>query len=256
MPRNERLEQALEAPKSFSYGSDDKPDFIVKEAPWKPPAVITPDVRSSAVAQLQAMDDLIKPANKDVVEDWLIRLGQMVIRRKDETPADVLANVMAYSAVMNYPLGCFTLETVERASRRFKFFPPYAEVADFMDREKTAFSERVRRLKVVAEAKDKDTPKKAHKPAVREKRYWEMTEEERQTFDARIARIMKGGQGAQASTLASEIVRGAGGMPGVERSFDRRSGAMRGRSDDITDDDLEERKAKLLAEMAAAGFES
>ncbi|MDR3439867.1 MAG: hypothetical protein P4L94_24940 [Telmatospirillum sp.] len=129
---------------------DDKHGFVKKPLPWNRPLVITGQEQADALAFLPMAQDACKPAPPDPVRKWISTLGALVAGNMPV--GDARAKLSAYTRLLDVPLGVVDDDdSLKRAGHRFKWFPSYAELAQFVDEEKYQLDERVRRLQLIAE---------------------------------------------------------------------------------------------------------
>ena len=140
------LAKALTSPTEWFEGSH---GFDTRAAPWKPPAVITDSMRKDAEQSLPIAQALCDPAPKDRAKQWLATLGTIVAGNMPAAEAQM--RLKAYVGLIEIPAGMMTRQLLDRAGRRFKFFPSYSELAEFVDEEKHRLEETARRLRIIAE---------------------------------------------------------------------------------------------------------
>lgn len=103
-------------------------DFV---SVWSPPASVTPDMRDDALATLRRLDVAMAPSPIETTRKWLAALGNLVASRHGASEAQQA--VRTYAAMLDYPASCFTRDTLRAAARQFKFWPAFAELAEFLD---------------------------------------------------------------------------------------------------------------------------
>jgi hypothetical protein len=196
--------------------------FDVRPAAWKPPAVVTEDMRNEARSLLPAIDAQLAAAPQPDVELWLATLGALTARR-DQAMQDVQIRLRAYASMMTVPAGCLTQEVLARAGRKFTWFPAYAEVAEFIEAEAAKLRAKKRRLERIAEAKAAG-PRAEPKP----RRWADLTDDERAAADAKLAQL-------KAASPASVV----------------RAAAKKMVAPDLAPEEIERNRQRMLAEMAA-----
>lgn len=98
---------------------------------WQPPMSVTPDMREDALNTLRRLDVAMTVATEDLVRKWLTVLGNLVASRHGADEAHQA--VRSYATMLDYPCSCFTRDTLRDAAKRFKFWPAFAELAEFLD---------------------------------------------------------------------------------------------------------------------------
>lgn len=125
-------------------------DGSLQTTPWKAPSSVSPDLRSEAAATLAAVDGAMRPADVSKVREWLMSLGPLVAGNMSADDARVKLD--AYSGRLDYPAACFSSKALDKAARRFKFFPTYGELCDFLDAQLSEVRENRRRLQAIVNA--------------------------------------------------------------------------------------------------------
>lgn len=101
---------------------------------WQPPA-INPAMQQHAAKVLENFTERFQPSQISSARRWLDSLGMFVVGKT--TVDDLTARIEAYAGIAcKYPRGCFTQSSLERAAEKFKFWPAYAEIRDFLEEEK------------------------------------------------------------------------------------------------------------------------
>lgn len=98
---------------------------------WEPPTLLADRTITEARALVPALTDQLTPAREGVRLQWLAQLGILVAGVMSS--GDAKAKAQAYAPALDYPALCFTTETKIEAARRFKWFPSFAELAEFFD---------------------------------------------------------------------------------------------------------------------------
>jgi len=97
-------------------------------------APMTDEIKAEAARLAGLVEESLQRAPIALVSKWLARLG-MLTASKDDTAAGVRVKVAAYADMLEQPAWCFTAETLKRAAAEFKWFPAFAEVKQFLDRQ-------------------------------------------------------------------------------------------------------------------------
>lgn len=135
------------------------------------------EVRSSKV-WLPRAEALLKPADKKLIEKWLVHLG--VLCAGQISVEDAKAKVIAYAELMDYPAGVLNRRTLADAGRAFKWFPSFAEVSSFLDGRTWAMRKLAARLKMLADT----TPQIEHHQGSDWK---DLTPEQKAEIDQKLA---------------------------------------------------------------------
>lgn len=97
---------------------------------------------------LRRVDLAMAPARHDRMRQWLLDLAPLVAAAI--SLEDARARLEAYVGLLDYPAGCFTQASLRKAGRRFRFFPAFAELAEFLDAHLLELREKRRRLELIA----------------------------------------------------------------------------------------------------------
>lgn len=73
----------------------------------------------------------LSPATSEVRLLWLASLGSVTASRNMGEAAQTVANLEAL--LPDYPVGCFSQDSLREAARRFQFFPSYMELEAFLN---------------------------------------------------------------------------------------------------------------------------
>jgi hypothetical protein len=146
---------------------------------WQPPENPTPALIDEAKRAALQTEKALQPAPSGMKIQWLVQLGVLTLGKLSAEEAKV--KIQAYVRDLAHPPLAFTDETRIAAARRFKFFPAFAELVDFLDECCAPQRERLRRLRRLGAA----IPPKPE--AERGKRYSDMTDEEKRAFDQAMA---------------------------------------------------------------------
>jgi hypothetical protein len=153
----------------------------MKERPWTAPKTVEERDAGEALRNLPIVERLCQPCPRETVSKWLATLGVMCAGQQ-LTAADAKAKISAYSAHLNHPASCFTNDTLNEAARKFKWFPSYAEVAEFLDLKAQQQLNMRFRLEKIAGAKVAEKPRPG-------KSWQEMTADERAKFNEIMAGV-------------------------------------------------------------------
>lgn len=199
------LSEALEAPTTLTL------DGEVRRSTWKPPASVSNEMRTEAAALVAKIDAAMGLCPQDDVRDWLTSLGALVAA--NITVADARARLTAYVGMLEYPSACYTKASLRKAARRFKFFPTYGELTDFLDAQLAEIRTKRQRLQAIINAaagqRQIEAPKR-------------QTVEERQRIGALFGRLRQAMEtGDYGDLLAGADVRRSteqapSGLPSVE----------------------------------------
>lgn len=128
----------------------------VKFAPdaWKEPAKVDPALRDEARNWLAVMMRGTRMAGTQMVQRWLVSLMPFVAL-KGMPMDEARTKVAAYAAQMQeMPEYLFTQANLGAAARFFKWFPEYADLMAWFDKEDVAHRQRMERANIVARGRD------------------------------------------------------------------------------------------------------
>lgn len=91
------------------------------------------DLTTINETKLVVLRKKLEPAPQDVFKKWLASLGALCAGNVGLSDAE--AKTTAYSKMFDAPTGLLNKTTLDRAARKFKFFPTYGEVVDFFEEE-------------------------------------------------------------------------------------------------------------------------
>lgn len=111
---------------------------------------------------MPALRDWMRPADDETVRQWLGDLGVLIASAM--TVDEARAKLAAYTSLLteDYPRAAFTRRTLATAGRRFKYFPTFGELCDFLD--DTRGDLRVKVGRVQALAKPQQPPRNEPDP--------------------------------------------------------------------------------------------
>lgn len=108
------------------------------------------DLTTRNATKLVTLMGKLEPAPQDVFKKWLASLGTLCAGNMSLADAD--AKTTAYAAMFDAPIGLLNKITLDRAARKFKFFPTYGEIVDFFEEESKEIH---REINIVAPIKKK-----------------------------------------------------------------------------------------------------
>lgn len=112
------------------------------------------------VAAMDAKSDLARVTD---MEEWLASLGPLVAG--NISVEDARAKLAAYCGMLEYPAACFTKASLAKAAKRFKFFPTFSELTEFLDAQHADLRVKRQRLEAIVRAAQGNAPKAiAHEP--------------------------------------------------------------------------------------------
>ncbi len=164
------LKALCEARREWDFENQD-----FREAGWNAPAEVDPRDKGEARNNLALALKAAAPADRETVRMWLASLGVMCAGQI--TAADAKAKIGVYVPNLDHPASCFTKETLTEAGRKFKWFPSYAEIAEFLDakaRPARTLAFRLRKISEAPECRDKPQPGQS---------WLTMTPDQRREFD-------------------------------------------------------------------------
>jgi hypothetical protein len=134
----------------------------------------------AARSRLRAAENLLRPADKQTLAKWLATLG--VLCAGQMSADDAKTKIAAYVPLLDVPAAILTKQTLQDAGREFKWFPSFAELAAFMDRQSWPLRKLAARLRRIAEM----APAIEH----REGGDWsELTPEQKAELDAKLQAV-------------------------------------------------------------------
>ncbi|MFC5353525.1 hypothetical protein [Azospirillum himalayense] len=84
------------------------------------------------------------------VRQWLLDLAPLVA--VSISASDAAQKLDAYVGMLEYPAAVYTKASLAKAARRFKFFPTFAELADFFDGQLSEVRIKRQRLQAIVNA--------------------------------------------------------------------------------------------------------
>lgn len=160
-------------------GDDPLPYGAEARAVWSLPDQITEEMLGAAVMRRDMLLDMLQPAGKDRVMNWLVKLGTVsVVANSGETAADKV-NVLV-AMMEDEPAGAFTKPSIKRAVKQFnKFFPSGHELLNFVEAETARIKTELYRIGLILDTGIRDVPPKpkwskeaadAHREKLREQK--------------------------------------------------------------------------------------
>lgn len=131
-----------------SYGEH---GFDTKPGHWSPPAIVDEATRLAARAALAGHDALLETkATRRQATEWALSLMTLTGGRQVSAD-DAKAKALAFAEMLiDYPAALLTRASLQEAAGAFKFFPAYAELAEFLDRSLRRLQREQKRLLVLA----------------------------------------------------------------------------------------------------------
>lgn len=138
-----RLASAVQSTTKFAFVTDaqldDNPNRQAEGLEtWQVPSRITQPMIDDAKEQLAVWQAYLAPCQlgrigeQNTVVDWLSQLGTMCAGQKMSVD-EAKEKIASYAFGLRYPEFCFSQGSLYRAARKFKFFPTFSEVCDFLD---------------------------------------------------------------------------------------------------------------------------
>lgn len=137
------LKAATDDPMTPSY-SEDGAVMTLRPGTWTCPPV-TAELQAEARTWLAHFERGGNPPGGDVVKRWLVALGNLVAGKT--SAEDAAAKVSAFASMLvDYPAHAFTKASLDKAGRKFKWLPSYAELTEFLDAEVLGLRTRAQRM--------------------------------------------------------------------------------------------------------------
>lgn len=139
------LEKALETPE---VGVTRANVFTLIPGAWQPPKAVSQNMREAARDELRQINDELIPAHSKKIYQWLSCISGLTTARTESEQLD--SRFALYIPLLKqFPLGCFTRETMEHVVRANRFFPAYAEVVEILEAEAAQLRMRAERLHAI-----------------------------------------------------------------------------------------------------------
>lgn len=97
---------------------------------WLPPEDLRVETVEEGQRALPAIKAALQPVGSDVVAKWLASLG--VLCAGQMSAADAKIKMAAYVPLIEEPAIAFTSATLKAAGERFKWFPSFSEITEFL----------------------------------------------------------------------------------------------------------------------------
>lgn len=152
-PMSTRLQSITNDPARPVYAEHGGDVKFVPDA-WREPAKVDPALREEASAWLTVMMRGTRMAGTAMVRRWLGSLLPFVALKgmpveEARTKIDAYANQM-----QEMPEYLFTAASLGAAARYFKWFPDYADLMTWFDKEDVAHRQRMERANIIAKGRD------------------------------------------------------------------------------------------------------
>jgi len=140
------LAKALETPTEGYQGPD---GFSLRPTTWKCPSNPSAELRREANERAASLSvNLRTPATANHCARWLASLGNLVAGQM--SAQDVRDKLTAYAGNLDYPAGLYTQDSLKAAGKRFKWFPSFAELTEFLDARKADMEAELSRCRAIA----------------------------------------------------------------------------------------------------------
>jgi hypothetical protein len=108
-------------------------------------------VRDAAAVAVEGYKRLLEPARRELAAAWL---GSLLVLCLPPAGAqgDVTVRIHAYVLHLQVPVWLYTPQAATQAARLFKWFPSFAEVYEFFERELAPIKVRLWRVEKIAAA--------------------------------------------------------------------------------------------------------
>lgn len=128
---------------------------------WSSPRM-TEALRDEIAASIPILEKRLEGAHPQLIEKWLDSLGLLISSGAGMNEARL--KIKAYCGLLKVPGSLLTKQSLERAGRQFKFFPAYAELVDFFDKEARELENMLYRAKSLAKWKKPEKTVQTEKP--------------------------------------------------------------------------------------------
>lgn len=115
---------------------------------WLPPR-ITPEVQAQARSMVAVYDRQAAIATEDTIRKWLAALGASCAALP-AAEANARLNQLTMLIGGDFPAGCFTKASLERAASSFTFFPTWAQLKPLLTDEARRCPSNLVRVKALA----------------------------------------------------------------------------------------------------------
>lgn len=167
----------------MAYPDDGEP----YEVGWDRPQTFPARLRPAAESALAAVNAELVPASDAALRKWLSSLAVLVAGgRSSAEDAEIKLNAYAAMLEGKMPVCAFTRDTLDRAARKFKFLPSYAELTELLSAIVSPRTARANRLAYVLKLPPPEPPRQ---PPTQE----EIDRVSKLIADAAAARAMRAG---------------------------------------------------------------
>lgn len=131
---------------------------------WYLPPNVPRDLQIAAKAALPGALDDARVADQDTIRKWLAALG--VLCAGQLTAADAKAKISIYAPMLReHSAAAFTAATLQRAGKKFKWFPSFAEIDEFLRPFTTEAANLAVRLDEISQASERNASQRTSSPA-------------------------------------------------------------------------------------------
>lgn len=140
----------------MAYPDDGEP----YEVGWDRPSTFPVRLRPAAESALAAVNAELVPASDAALRKWLSSLAVLVAGGRSSAE-DAEIKLKAYAAMLDgkMPVCAFTRDTLDRAARKFKFLPSYAELTELLSAIVSPKTARANRLAYVLKLPPPEPPR-------------------------------------------------------------------------------------------------
>ena len=178
------------------YSDDDRGAHAVALT-WRLPERITPELIAQAKRLLPAAEEALKPAPRQKAKDWLAMLGTLCAGQM--SAADAKAKIGVYVPLLEAPELVLSRDTLREAGERFKWFPSYAEISEFLAEKVGPMKQLRARLEAIANARPSLPPPPTGKS-------WnELSDDEKAALQAKVDAVKEDLSRAGPRPLAQAI---------------------------------------------------
>ena len=153
------------------------------EASWDIPTVITQQLIDAAAEALPAWREYMAPCDLAKAGHWLAQLGVMCGGPK-MTADEAKEKIVAYAVGLQFPAFCFSDKSLYTAAKKFKWFPTFSEVSDWLEAKSRVSQDTLTRLEMLASAQ----PTKPREPDM-VRTIAEATPEQREKHEAEMRKL-------------------------------------------------------------------
>ena len=135
---------------------------------WPLPEIL-PEIAAQAGRAVEGYDRLLAPAPPGAAQPWLMQLG-VLTAGGNVSVADAKLKAALYEYHLRQPAFCFSDSALRDAAARFKFFPSFAELNEFLNEVAAPYREARNRLAEIGRIKAERDRKTS--PSTDEQRAW------------------------------------------------------------------------------------